>query len=303
MAQKKPLIVAGIPALNEEVTIAKVVIVAQRHADKIVVCDDGSDDMTGDIAKALGAEVIAHQRNLGYGATIGSLFEMAIRLGADVLVTLDGDGQHNPDSIPELVAPLRSGEADIVIGSRFIGKNSQIPKSREAGIKVLTGLSGRIAYEGVTDAQSGYRAYNRKALEAVRPTEMGMGASTEILSKAKEAELRVKEVPIEVRYTKDSSTHNPVFHAADVALSTVKHLSIRHPLMFYGGPGFASLLIAIGFWWWTFSLYVAEKRLVTNVALIAVAATMVGLILAAVAVILWVMVSVIRERSGSTVVA
>ncbi len=289
-------IVAGIPAYNEEDKIAPVILRTRKYVDKVLVCDDGSSDLTSEIARGLGADVVAHDRNLGYGAAISSLFREASRIGAAILVTIDADGQHDPDSIPELIAPLTTGEADIVIGSRFIGKGSKIPKSREAGIKALTGLSSRLAYEGITDAQSGMRAYGGKSIEHVRPTEMGMGASIEILAKAKQSNLRVKEIPVVVSYTNTSSTHNPVYQAGDVVLSTIKHLSIRHPLLFYGVPGFASLLISLAFWWWTLSLYVAERRIVTNIALISVASTIVGLVLAAVAVILWVTITVVREK-------
>ena len=111
---------ACIPAFNEEKTIAKVVLLTQKHVDKVVVCDDGSTDMTGEIAERLGAEVIRHERRLGYGAAIQSLFRRARELGADVMVTLDADLQHNPD-IPVLVKPLWEGGADIVVGSRFLG--------------------------------------------------------------------------------------------------------------------------------------------------------------------------------------
>src|SRR5208337_801 len=121
-------------------------------------------------------------------------------------------------------------------------------------------------------------------------------ASTEILSRANEAGLKILEVPIEVSYDGDSSTHNPVVHGLDVLLATFKTWSIKHPLVVYGVPGMASLLVAVGFWWWTLSLFVDTHRVVTNVALIAVASTIVGLMLMAIAVILWVMISVVRER-------
>jgi len=118
---KRPFIIVAIPAYNEEETIAKEVLKAKKYADKIIVCDDGSADSTAEIAKSLGVDVIRHKRNLGYGAAIQSLFERAKRLDFDVLITLDGDGQHNPDDIPKVIKPIIDDEADIVIGSRFVG--------------------------------------------------------------------------------------------------------------------------------------------------------------------------------------
>jgi len=292
----RPFIVACIPAYNEERTIARIVMLAQKHVDKVIVCDDGSTDMTGEIASKLGAEVIRHERNMGYGAALSILFEKAREVKAHVMVILDADGQHNPDDIPKLLTPIVKGEADIVIGSRFIGKAENIPKYRKAGIKVITGLAKAASYNNITDAQSGFRAYSRKAIESIRISETGMGASTEILIKAKDGNLKIIEVPIKINYDKDSSTQNPISHGMDVILSTVKQMSMRRPLLFYGIPGFASLLVALFFWVWTIQIFAATRQIVTNIALIAIAATIVGLMLLTTAVILWVLVSIIREK-------
>ena len=294
---RKPIIIAAIPAVDEEKTIAKVVIKSMRHVDRVIVCDDGSMDMTGDIAEALGAEVIRHERNMGYGSALASLFRRAREIGADVMVTLDADMQHNPDDIPRLVKPVLDGEADIVIGSRLLEKRgNEIPKWREFGIKAITRLANTASYKELTDAQSGFRAYSRKAIEMITPTELGMGSSTEILLKAKEKGLRIKEIPIKVNYDVEKpSTHNPLYHGIDVILSTVKHMSIRHPLLFYGIPGAIALLTAIAFWVWTLQIFAATRQVVTNIALVAIGATIVGLMLLTTAVILWVIVSLIRE--------
>ena len=111
-AKAKLFVVVGIPAFNEEKTIARVVLQAQKNADKVVVCDDGSTDLTSEIAERLEAEVVRHEQNLGYGAAVQSLFRRARELGADVLVTVDADGQHNPDEIPSVVKLLLDGDAD-----------------------------------------------------------------------------------------------------------------------------------------------------------------------------------------------
>jgi glycosyltransferase involved in cell wall biosynthesis len=290
------LIVAAIPAFNVEKSIARVILLAKKSVDMVIVCDDGSKDMTGDISRSLGAKVIVHEHNMGYGAALSTLFKEAKRAGADVMVTIDGDGQHDPREIEKLTGPVSSGEADVVIGSRFLkGGQSGMPGYRRVGVATINKVSGQMAYAGITDSQSGYRAYDRKAIELLSPSEMGMGASTEILSRAGEAHLKILEVPVEISYDEGSSTHNPVYHGLDVLLSTVKQLSIKHPLIFYGVPGFASLLVALGFWYWTLSLFEQTHALVTNLALIAVASTVVGLVFMAVAVMLWVLISVVRE--------
>ena len=290
-------VVSCIPAKDEAGTIAQVMLRTMKHVDKVFVCDDGSTDMTGEIAARLGAEVIRHEHNMGYGATIATLFERAIREDPDVVVTLDADGQHDPDDIPRLVEPILKGEADIVVGSRFLDAGGdKAPKYRRYGVKVITGLSDRASHVDLADAQSGFRAYSRRSLPFVRPSEMGMGASTEIFLKAHEAGLRVKEVPVKIKYDGNSHNLNPLYQGVDVVLSTVKQWSIRHPLIFFGAPGLLSLVVASVFWFWTLETFVQTREIITNVALIAVATTMVGLMLMTTAVIIWVMVSVIRER-------
>jgi glycosyltransferase involved in cell wall biosynthesis len=292
----KGLVVACIPAYNEERTIARVVVEAQRYVDKVIVCDDGSTDLTGEIARRLGAEVIRHERNMGYGAALSSLFKAARELDASAMVVLDADLQHNPSDIPRLLSPVVRGEADIVIGSRFLGKEGGVPKYRGLGIRLITNFTKGVSYRDITDAQSGFRAYSRRAINSITPSEQGMGASTEILLKAKEIGLRVVEVPIRISYDVEKpSTHNPLLHGLDVILSTVKHLSIRRPLVFYGVPGFAALLVALFFWVWTLQIFASTRQIVTNIALIALGATLVGLMLLTTAVILWVLISVVRE--------
>jgi len=133
-------------------------------------------------------------------------------------------------------------------------------------------------------------------LESLVLTEEGMGVSTEILLKAGENGLKVAEVPVNILYNEGSSTHNPVVHGVDVVLSTVKHLSMRRPLLFYGLPGLISMGIAAVFWAMTLRIYASIKAISTNITLIALSATFVGLILMTTGILLWVLVSVIREK-------
>ena len=162
-----------------------------REVDRVIVCDDGSVDLTGDIAEAMGAVVVRHERNMGYGAALRSLFRAAVEMDADVAVTIDSDDQHDPAELTRLVDMLRMNELDIVIGSRFLEGESGVPGWRRAGIGVINALT--VNGGGVTDSQSGFRAYGRRALEMLNITEDGMGASTEILLRAGEAGRRIGE--------------------------------------------------------------------------------------------------------------
>jgi glycosyltransferase involved in cell wall biosynthesis len=292
-------VVACIPALDEEKTIAKVIVRAKRHVDHVVVVDDGSTDDTALIAEGLGAKVIKHERNLGYGAALRSCFEAGRDLGADVIVTLDGDGQHDPDQIPKVVEPIRRQLADLVVGSRFLGENNraEAPAHRRLGIKVLTELTGAASKVPISDAQSGFRAYGRNAIEKIVPAEQGMGASVEILIKASQCQLRILEVPITVRYGDlKTSTHNPLYHGIDVLASIVKLVSIRHPLLFYGGIGLVALAISVVFGIWTLDLFAKEGRVVTNIALVAIGTGLLGTLSFFTGVILFTLVNVIREK-------
>lgn len=285
------------PARNEEKTIAGVLIKARLHSDRLVVCDDGSTDMTPRIAEALGAEVIRNRSAGGYGAALRILFKRAAELNPDVMVTLDADGQHDADEIPKLVKPVLDAEADIVIGSRFLSERDESLRGyRKAGIKTITSLTQATSGLQLTDAQSGFRAYGRQALSRVIPVELGMGASAEILMKAAAEKLRVKEAPVTISYKgADTSSQNPVSHGLDVVSSILKFASLRHPLLFYGTLGLATMLFGLGYGYFTIQSYAAEGKPITNVALLSMAIVSSGLLLAFMAVILFTLTSLIKE--------
>jgi len=274
-------VVVGIPAFNEEHTIAGVVLKAQRYAHKVLVCDDGSTDMTGEIAESLGAEVIRHERNLGYGAALRSLFNRAREVGADVLVTLDADGQHDPCEIPNVVEAVVDGGADIAIGSRFAEEHLArgMPWYRRAGVKLITRLTNDVAKYGVRDAQSGFRAYGRRALETLGLTENGMGASVEVLLETRRLGLRVREVPASCRYDRElkGSTRHPIIHGFDVVMAILRRVVEERPLVFLGVPGVICLLVGAFFGAWMLQIYSVERSIPTNVALAAIAFVLVGL--------------------------
>ncbi len=297
MAEAKPLIIACIPAYNEEKTISKVILQTKKYVDKIVVCDDGSLDMTGELAEGLGAEVIRHERNMGYGAALASLFRRAREINADVMVTLDADCQHFPSDIPRIVEAMLKDGSDIMISSRFLGEDSEeMPRYRKIGINAITKLVNNSSLEGITDSQCGFRAYNRKAIQLVMPMEQGMGASVETLLKANEMGLKIGEIPIKINYdVEKTSSHNPFYHGVDVILSIVKYLSIKHTLLFYGVPGLVATLVGLVFWIWTFQIFAMTRQVVTNIALVAIGTTIVGLMFLTTAVILWVLISIVKE--------
>jgi len=291
-------IVIGIPAYNEEANIAKILVKLNAITDKIIVCNDGSTDMTSEIAEKFGALVINHNRNQGYGAAIRSIFLKAKEIEADILITFDADGQHRIKDISKVLTPIEEEKADIVIGSRFLKDEvSNIPDYRKIGIKVITKITNASIKEKITDSQSGFRAYNKKVLSDIVPSEMGMGVSTELLIKASNKNFKITEVPIKILYEGETSTHNPVSHGASVIMSTIKFTSIEHPLKFYGIPGVIFTIVGLFFMAWSLQEFSEFGNFPTVLALITIGSLLVGIILLITSILLHSLISVVREKN------
>jgi len=200
------------PAYNEERVIRDVICNLQEYLNnpemkilnpEIVVVDDGSKDQTLKIAANTGVIGVRHIINCGLGAALGTGFQLAIQRGATVAVTFDSDGQHDPHDIPNMIAPILKNEADVVIGSRLI-HHAGMPRDRVIINKVANFVTWVLFGVKSTDSQSGYRAFNRKALEMIEIKTSRMEVSSEILSEVKHNRLRFIETPITVIYTEYS---------------------------------------------------------------------------------------------------
>ena len=290
-------ITVGIPAYNEEENIAKIISQLKDITSSIIVCDDHSTDNTNKIAKSLGVDVVTHSKNMGYGSAIKSIFAKAKEIDSDVLVTMDADGQHRIEDLKKILEPVLSGTVDICIGSRFLEKNVEnVPSYRKVGIKVLTKLTNVSLKESITDSQSGFRVYSKKAISEITPTESGMAISNEILLKASSLNLRIGEVPIVVLYDGDTSTHNPVSHGTSVFVSTLKFIAIEHPLRFFVLPGALILLLGLSFVLWALQLFSDSGMLVTNITLIGIACLIFGAILIVNGINLFSITHLLREK-------
>lgn len=290
-------IVIGIPAFNEEKNIAAILLKLKKISQHIIVCDDGSSDLTAEIAEKLGAIVVRHKKNLGYGAAIKTIFQKSREINTDILTTFDADGQHRVEDIEKMLDPIKNDIADVVIGSRFLDNNQDIPKYRKVGIKIITEFTNIVGGTKITDSQSGFRAYNKKILENIKPTESGMGISTEILIKTQKAGFRITEIPITVLYEGDTSTHNPISHGSSVIFSTIKYVAIERPLTFYGIPGVIFVCIGLFFGFWTIQIFSDQGKIITNIALIGIGGVILGTIFMISATLLHSIVSVIREKN------
>ena len=292
-------ILVCIPAFNEAKAVSQIITKAKKYAEGIIVYDDGSTDDTFEVAKSAGATVIRNPKNNGYGVAIRSLFQAAREQNADIMITLDSDGQHDPDQIPQLIEPILKQGFDLVIGSRFLNGNNKekVPRFRSFGIKTITRLTQAASYHGITDSQSGFRAYNKNALSKINLFEDGMAVSTEILLRASEKKLSTTEVPITINYDiKDTSTHNPISHGIGVLYSVLQYVSLRHPLAFYGLPGIVLLGVAALFLRNALHLFSTTGYVSTNMILISVGIAVVGVVLLATAAIVYTLIALLKGR-------
>src|SRR5919201_271469 len=226
-------VVVAIPCLNEERNIGSLVIQAKRWASEVIVIDDGSADETGLVAEAAGAIVIRHETNQGKGAALNSAFAVALGRDADVLVVMDGDGQHRAVEIPVVAGPIISGEADISVGSRHLREaEGEIPKVRRVGQTVVTTATNLGSGVALTDSQSGFRAFSRRALEVMTFSSSGFAVESEMQFLALDQNLRVVEVPIEAVY-RDPPKRNVVGHGLVVLDGLMRLVGMHRPLLFF----------------------------------------------------------------------
>jgi glycosyltransferase involved in cell wall biosynthesis len=295
-ASKKPKVIACISALNEAKNIGPVILQSRKLVDEVYVCDDGSTDMTAELSKALGAIVLQHETNMGKGATIRDLFKAALRENPDVVVVLDGDGQHDPASIPDLIRPIVDGEADMVIGSRFAeGAKTDAPFYRRMGLKFFS-ANNRV---GVHDAQSGLRAFSGKALGIISQfLTDGFGVESEELTLAERNGLRVKEVPVEIKYTGVGKTSkmNPFSHGLEIILTILRLVTMEKPLQLLGLPAFLFLVTGLVSGLYVLSQYNEAKYFSLPAAFIFTVGVSMGVMLGTTAITLYAIAQVKEKK-------
>lgn len=281
--EKSPVVVTVIPAYNEERFIGSVVLKARKYSQKVIVIDDGSSDDTTQVARDAGALVISHPFNRGKGAALNTAFRVMGNHQLDVIVILDGDGQHLPEELARVVEPVLKGEADIVVGSRYINRISRVPRHRIIGHWVFKWITLAASGVFVSDSQSGFRAFSRKALESILLDSNGFSSNgfsveSEMQFIARENHLRLVEVPITIRY-EDPPKRSVMAHGLFVLNGILNLVGQYRPLLFFGLPGF--FLIGLGFSWglWVVDIYSKTRQLATGYALISVMLSIIGLVM------------------------
>lgn len=280
-------VVAGIPAYNEAVAIGSVVLRAKEYSDEVLVIDDGSTDDTARIAEAAGATVLEHDENRGKGAAIRTLLDYVNPDRCDAVVLLDGDGQHVPDDIPEVIHPVLDDGADLVIGSRYLdGTDSETPRYRRIGQRVLDFstnfldlLTNGKSRTQVNDSQSGFRALSPAAIEQISLTTDHFGVESEMIDSASRQGLEIREKPIEVQYDGiDGQTQNPFRHGLAIVVFILKLIRDRHPLLFFGMPGLFLTVIGVMYGMDSILIYQTTGRFYPAKALVSGFVTIIGVL-------------------------
>ncbi|WP_247730650.1 glycosyltransferase family 2 protein [Halovivax limisalsi] len=305
-----PDIVVGIPAYNEAGTVGEVVSAAANYADEVIVVDDASSDTTASEALESGAAVVSHSENRGYGSALQTLFGEANERGANHLVILDGDGQHNPHDIPEFVRQQQESGAEILIGNRFLeGTKTDLPFYRRFGLTVvntLTNLSMGILRRRswIQDTQSGFRVYNRRAIESLSEDDSigsKMSASTDILYHAHRHNYDVEEVPTTISYdVDDPSSHNPVAHGLTLVSNILRTIERERPILALGLPGTVCIIVGFTFGYLTISNYLTTDTFSVGFALVTALFALTGTFMTFSSIILHSLNAHLREFSDSS---
>ncbi len=220
--------VALVPAYNEEAVIAEVVSATLEQVPTVLVVDDGSTDATADLAAGAGAEVVRLEGNRGKAGAVMAGFAAALARGYDVVVMLDADGQHLPEEVPQVLAPVLAGEADLVVGSRFLEVRSEIPAYRILGQKTLNLVTALGAGVTLTDTQSGFRALGPAALARLDFASDGYSLESDMIAHFAACGLRIAEVPISCRYdVPNGHKKNAVLHGFEIVRAMSSAIVVR----------------------------------------------------------------------------
>ena len=282
------LSVACIPAFNAENQISDVIKKSLNYVDKVLVCDDGSTDNTFENAKLTGAYVLKHEKNLGKGAALKTLFTKAKELNADIIITIDADGQFLPVEMIRLIEPIQNNNFDLVIGNRFLDKK-EMPSYRKAGNKILDSFTKLAADLPFEDTQSGFRSYSKTALEKISFSSNGFGVDSEILIDAVNKNLKITEKYVTVIYNtgEKTSTKNPISHSVGVLASIIELIAINHPLRYLGIPGLIFLVIGIAYSIIAITLFNDTRYFSIPSTLLALGSLVIGLMLLLMSVVLY----------------
>jgi glycosyltransferase involved in cell wall biosynthesis len=288
---------AVLPAYNEELVIGSVILRTKQYVDRVIVVDDGSIDRTSEIAKLAGADVVSLEHNTGKAYALLLGLRRALETGCTVAVMLDADGQHNPNEIQRVAGLVSIGKADLVIGSRFLENNQEIPSYRQVGQKTLDLFTNFGAKTRVTDSQSGFRALSRQALRNLDFKSDGYNVESDMIAHFSAMGLPIMEVPITVNYdVPHKHKKNPVTHGVGVLTRLVDLIFYRRPLLMFGLPGLFFIIVGLLAGSHAFAEYYATSKFSFGMSMVSMLGLIMGMLLIIAGMLLNTLLMIMKEH-------
>lgn len=270
-------VTVAIPAHNEDRFIGSLVLKLRADGHDVLIVDDGSTDRTAAVAETAGATVIRHETNRGKTAAVATAFEHARRRDVTSLVLMDGDSQHDPRDVAAVARPVLDGRADMVVGSRYGEVKSSVPGWRVLGQRTLTVATNLGSGLRLSDTESGFRAFSRRALDQMRFRGSGFSLEPEFQFEAQRNGWTVAEVPIGVHYAV-ALKRNPMWQGVRTMNAVLRLIGEHRPLLFFGIPGLVVFGSGVAVGVYVVSIYEATLKLAVGLALLTVLLCIVGVL-------------------------